>query len=136
MLKLSKKVEYALIAMVCMAEKQPRDLTTARELAEKFRIPHEMMGKVLQVLAKGEFIRSVQGIKGGYSLAKPLAEVKVADVVRALDGPIVLCGRRGGCNCKQADFCNIKGGMQSVQSKFTLFWSDISLEDLCSPDEE
>ena len=66
MLRFSKKVEYALIAMLYMADKDPGELTTARELSDKYDISLELMGKLLQSLTRHDLITSVQGAKGGY----------------------------------------------------------------------
>ena len=70
MLKLSKKVEYGLISMMHMDSVQSGDLATARKLSEHYNIPGELLGKVLQSLAKGRLIVAAQGAKGGYRLAR------------------------------------------------------------------
>ena len=72
MLKLSKKVEYGLISMMHMDSVQSGELATARELSDLYNIPAELLGKVLQLLAKNRLIVSVQGAKGGYRLARGL----------------------------------------------------------------
>ncbi len=133
MLKLSKKVEYALISMIYMAEKSPEELTTARELAQHFRIPSEIMGKVLQGLARRGLIKSVQGVKGGYQLPKKLSEISLAQVIVSVDGPIqiVNCVQHDdGCECEQFDTCNIRTPMEQVQYSIYQFLDQITLNDL------
>lgn len=134
MLKLSKRIEYGLIAMLYIAHKSPTSLTTARELAEKFRLPAEMLGKVLQALARGGFITSVQGVKGGYKLAKPLEEIKLTAIVTALEGQMFLVNclknETKACKCERGSLCNIRIGMRTIQTKLNSFLNTISLKDL------
>ena len=65
MLKLSKKTEYALMAAKYMAGKNSTNLSTAREIAESFSIPHQLVAKVLQNLAKSQIANSTKGMNGG-----------------------------------------------------------------------
>lgn len=135
MLKISKKIEYGLISMLYMEQKQAGDLTTSRELAEKFQIPQEMGCKVLQTLAKKGLIESCQGVKGGYRLHKPLEKIKLAEVVDALEGPICIvnCGISGiepQEYCAQAASCNLKDGIKALQVQFLEFFNNVSLNEL------
>ena len=110
-MKFSKKVEYALIAMVEMAQQTGFDnLVTARWLAREYRIPHEILSKVLQKLAKIGLLQSVQGVKGGYTLAKKVDQINMLEVVESIDGPIhlVSCDTGRACDCEQFLFCNIQ----------------------------
>ena len=69
MLKFSKKTEYAVIAVMDMAVADNGELITAKDLSEKYNLPRELLGKVLQSLARDRLIISQQGVKGGYRLA-------------------------------------------------------------------
>ncbi len=131
MLRFSKKVEYALIALVHMSQKDKSKLTTARELSQNYHIPQELMGKVLQQLVKGNFVRSVQGVKGGYSLRKPIGAIKVNQVVDTIDSPIRLvhCLDHDD-DCQQLQDCIIRNPMHIIQKKLELFFENISLKDI------
>lgn len=133
MLKLSKKVEYALISMIYMAERRPGELTTSRELAQHFNIPQEIIGKVLQSLSRSGLITSVQGVKGGYHLAHLPEEIKLGGVIKAVDGPIrvVSCvDNSEGCDCDQMHYCNIRNPMEIIQIQLMRFFDTITLKDL------
>jgi Rrf2 family protein len=135
MLRLSKKVEYALIAMLYMSRKEPPLLTTARELSEMFHLPLEMIGKVLQKLAQKGLIVSIQGVKGGYSLHKLLDEINISDVVAAVEGPHYMthCVRNKdgqSQSCEHAQCCNIRHGMVAIENKIRNLFNAISLKDL------
>ncbi len=70
MLRLSKKADYALLAMRHLAAQTDRDAVSAREVAEAYDIPPELLAKVLQQLARAGLLESHQGIHGGYVLAR------------------------------------------------------------------
>ena len=72
MLKLTKKIEYALIALQHMQGKNHNVITSTKELADNFDLPASLLAKVLQQLAKHEIIEPIQGPSGGYRLKKPL----------------------------------------------------------------
>jgi len=77
MLRLSKKADYALMAMKHLAIKPDLSSTSAREIAEQYDIPIELMAKVLQRLARSGLLTSHQGTRGGYTLARPVAAISV-----------------------------------------------------------
>ncbi len=133
MFKISKKVEYALISLLYMADREEGELTTARELSEIFNIPQEIGGKVLQTLTRGGFISSVQGVKGGYQLAIPAERIVVTDVINAVEGPLQVVGcviDADSCTCDQLNYCNIRNPMESIQLKLIQFFNTISIKDL------
>src|SRR5882757_10202766 len=90
MLRLSKKADYALIAMKHLAVRRDRGSSSAREIAELYDIPIELMAKVLQRLVRRGLLVSQQGTHGGYQLARVPAQVSVADVIQAIDGPVTV----------------------------------------------
>ena len=70
MLRLSKKADYALMAMKHLALRGDRGSSSAREIAEQYDIPIELMAKVLQRLVRRGLLVSQQGTRGGYQLAR------------------------------------------------------------------
>ena len=99
MLRLSKKADYALIAMRHLAGAPADSSVSAREIAESYGIPAELLAKVLQRLVRSRLLVSVQGTRGGYRLAGEPQRLTVADVIQAIDGPVAVFMRpacRGG----------------------------------------
>jgi Rrf2 family protein len=131
MLKISKKTEYAIIALVDIAGNGKESLITAKDLSERYNIPREILGKVLQSLAKNNLIESHQGVKGGYQLLVPLNEININRIIQTVDGPIQLvnCAIEDSSNCGQMDFCNIKSPMEFIQSELIRFFDNITLQD-------
>jgi Rrf2 family protein len=132
MLKLNKKVEYALIVLLDLGERISVNAITTKELAQQYHMPYDLLGKVLQVLSKKSLIESVQGVKGGYKMTKSLSDISVQDVIEAVEGPISLtpCIAADHINCEQQKNCNIKTPMILVQNELVAFFRDISLDKL------
>src|SRR3954471_8519045 len=109
MLRLSKKADYALIAMKHLAVHGDRASSSAREIAELYSIPIELLAKVLQRLVRGGLLVSQQGTRGGYQLARVPSQVSVADVIQAIDGPVTVtaCSSEDG-QCEQYEKCNVR----------------------------
>src|SRR3954470_4458791 len=102
MLRLSKKADYALLAMRHLAAHSERGAVSARELAEAYDLPPELLAKVLQRLVRSRLLPSIQGIRGGYGLAQPAGAISVADVIIAIDGPLTVTAcSESNHNCEQ-----------------------------------
>jgi len=131
MLKLSKKTEYAIIAILDMSSNEKEKLCTAKDLSLKYNIPKDILGKVLQSLAKKNIITSYQGVKGGYHLQKSLHQINVNTIISAVEGPINLvnCNHKELCHCEQLDYCNIRRPMEFIQLELTKFFNAITLQD-------
>ena len=128
MIKLSKKVEYGLIALLHMDSVRHRDLVTAKEIAEMYNIPAELMGKVLQSLARAGIAESVQGARGGYRLQRRVERVSLGDVVESLEGPVRItqcCD--GSTGCDQLAARNIKNPVQRVQEEVVKYLHSLPL---------
>jgi len=118
MLRLSKKADYALMAMKHLALRSDRGAASAREIAEHYNIPVELMAKVLQRLARKGLLVSQQGTRGGYLLARPATQVSVADVIQAVDGPlnVTACSTTEE-NCDQYATCNIRDPLWRIKDR-------------------
>lgn len=81
---LSQTVEYALRAVVCLAQNQEHALTTA-QISELTRVPASYLSKVLQSLVKAGFVAATRGIYGGYALAMPASDISILKIVNAID---------------------------------------------------
>jgi Rrf2 family protein len=134
MLKLGKKVEYALIAMVHLAENGSERLASAGTLATDHDLPPEIVGKVLQRLAKAGLVESVRGINGGYRLTKPISEIDLRSVIEAVDGPVKVVPCAGGGSCPQESGCSIREPVSRFQGLLLDFLYSIRLDALVDRD--
>src|SRR6266705_6915686 len=107
MFRLSKKSDYGLIALKHLAQHNDGSVS-AREIAAQYRIPAELLAKVLQKLARKGLLISQQGMNGGYVLARDPAHISIVDVVEALEGPISITPCEKGVSCEQLEFCSVR----------------------------
>lgn len=138
MLKITKKVEYALMALKFMADKsqtsQETDgisLTSAREICDEFNMPFDTTAKVMQLMNNQEILKSVKGIKGGYSLNKDLSEITYMNLVRLIEGKSVgrICVTDKG-TCELYNKCNIVTPVERLNRKLNVFLEGLTLADL------
>jgi FeS assembly SUF system regulator len=131
MLRLSKKADYALMAMKHLAIKTDVASTSAREIAEQYDIPIELMAKVLQRLARSGLLTSHQGTRGGYTLAKPTAAISVADIIQAIDGPLTVtaCSTEDE-QCEQFTKCNVRDPLWRIKDRILSALSTCSLAEI------
>jgi len=118
-LKLSKKADYGLISMKHLASQPDGCACSAREIAQAYSIPPELLAKILQKLVKQGLLASTHGTNGGYVLAKAPESINIADVIEAIDGPLSLvqCDFVGNKDCLQFDKCNVKMPLRVVQQR-------------------
>ena len=94
MFRLSKKTDYALLALQYLASPGELGDVSARAIAERFEIPAELLAKILQRLAHDGLITAHRGVHGGYRLARSPDAISIADIARAVDGPASLAASR------------------------------------------
>jgi len=87
---LSKKSQYAFKALIYLTEKYKQGPVLISEIAKKKKIPLKFLENILLELRKADILESKKGKGGGYYLKKDPAKVKVADVVRLVNGPIAM----------------------------------------------
>lgn len=131
MLRLSKKTDYALMALKDLASSPADTSSSAREIAERYGIPVELMAKVLQRLSKRGLLVSHQGTYGGYRLSRPPAQISVGDVVQAIDGPILVtaCSDEDE-SCDQYTKCNIRDPLWQLKNRIVMALEAFTLQEL------
>lgn len=133
MLRLSKKADYALIAMKHLALRGDRGSSSAREIAGLYDIPIELMAKVLQRLVRRGLLASHQGTRGGYQLAKPPLQMTVADVIQAIEGPVTVtaCSTDEG-QCEQFSKCNVRDPLFRVRERILAALGECTIAELAA----
>jgi Rrf2 family protein len=87
MLSLSKRVDYALIALAHLAER-PGRVSPAREIAEAYDLPLPLLMNILKELNQSGWVRSSRGTKGGYEIGIDPKSVSLHDLIIMLEGPV------------------------------------------------
>jgi Rrf2 family protein len=145
MLRLSKKADYALIAMkhlalnATRAEARVREggagapSASAREIAEQYDIPIELLAKVLQRLVRTGLLASTQGTRGGYTLSRPPKSISVADVIQAIDGPftVTACSTEKH-DCEQYSKCSVRDPLWQIRERIVAALGTVTLSEMAA----
>ena len=133
MLRLSKKADYALMAMKHLATRTDAASASAREIAEQYDIPIELMAKVLQRLVRRGLLMSHQGTRGGYRLARSTGAISVADIIEAIDGPLTVtaCSTEAE-NCDQYAKCNVRDPLWRIRERIVTALATCSLQEIAA----
>jgi Rrf2 family protein len=132
MLKLSKKVEYGLLAIKHIASQSGGDIMTAKEISLRYHIPFDLLSKILQKLAKEKIITSYQGVKGGYGLISSPSDLKISQIINAIEGPQVLmeCESKDAQFCEQFQSCTIRNPLQKIQVNINDVFDNMTLQEI------
>lgn len=87
-MRISAKSDYAVRAAVVLAVETEREATTAEAIARSQDIPLKFLLNILNDLKRARIVASHRGSHGGYHLARPPEQISVADVIRAIEGPL------------------------------------------------
>jgi Rrf2 family protein len=137
MLKLTKRADYGLIALRHLAVGRGGRSASAKEMADRYGIPLPLLSKVLQKLARGGFLRSEHGTNGGYRLARDPHEISALEVIRALDGPIILTSCfTGSRECGQSSTCTVREPLRRVHQGILGLLEGIAISDLAQDENE
>ncbi len=88
-MRVSAKSDYALRALIEMAGREDGRAVSAEELGRLQDIPHGFLQAILADLRRAGIVMSQRGQSGGWRMGRPAADISVADVIRAVDGPLV-----------------------------------------------
>jgi len=88
--KLSKRTEYGLRAVVQLARLEPRTYVQAKDLAKAGQLPGKWLEAILLALRRGNFLESKVGSGGGYRLSRPPREIRIGDLIRRLEGRLTV----------------------------------------------
>jgi len=133
MLRLSKKADYALMAVRHLALPDGPSSTSAREIAEQYDIPLELMAKVLQRLVRAGLLTSTQGTRGGYTLSRVPAAISVADVIQAIDGPFMVTAcSTDNHDCEQYGKCSIRDPLWQIRERIAATLDTVTIAEMAA----
>jgi Rrf2 family protein len=131
MLKLTKKADYGLISLKHIAMFGKHRPASTKEMADAYGIPAPILSKVLQRLVREGFLVSEQGVNGGYRLARDPSLITALEVIRAIDGPVLLtnCFNSDG-ECEISGNCNVREPLRKVHERIQQVLESITIADL------
>lgn len=141
MLKLTKKADYGLIAMKHLAEcclpststEAPGECCSAKDLADNYGLPQEVLAKILQRLAKAGLLVSQYGTNGGYTLARDARTITAYQVIEAIEGPLFVtsCVSVRG-ECEQSTKCTVREPLRKISAGIEEVLNQITIYDMAT----
>lgn len=134
MFQLSKRVEYALIAIRHMALNSSGRIHTTKEIAQRYSIPYDLLAKIMQKLSKKGFITAYHGMHGGYVLAKNPYNLTLSTIINAIEGKssvkIIQCEAENPDNCIIHQTCTIKNPLVKLQGNINRMFEQLTIMEM------
>ena len=130
-LQISRRIEYGLRAMVCLAAQPDGRVMPFREIARRMNVPQDFLAKILKQLVTRQLAKSTRGARGGYRLARPPREISFLEVIEAVEGPVVvnLC-QDGHDACRLSRGCTLYGVWKRGQERMLDVYRTATLDQL------
>jgi len=111
------------------------EIQTAKEVAGQARLPQPTVSKLLKMLAKGGLLIATRGVKGGYQLSRPAREITLAQIITAIDGPIVItdCLSARRKRCAIGSPCPMRDGWEQINEALHEAFDSVTLADIATP---
>ena len=133
MIKINRKVEYALMVLKLMKDKGNDELTTAREVCDQFKTPFDTTAKVMQLMNTAGILHSQKGVKGGYTLSRDLSQVTYMELVELIEGKSFMMDCHEG-PCELIHQCNISLPIKRLNDYLINIFNALSLNELLAED--
>ncbi len=133
MMRLNRKVEYALIVLKYMSQKKPGQLSSAKEMSEKFQAPFDATSRVLQIMSHNGVLRSEHGAHGGYQIVRDLEKISFYQLNEMILGPVGITkciSKEGDKNCDLQSNCNIVSPIRFLNFKFSEFLKQLTVAEV------
>ena len=131
MLRISKQVDYGILLLAHCTGGDRSTIHSTRDLAAESGLPVPMVSKILKGLARDGILDSFRGTKGGYTLARDAAQITVAAIVRALEGPIVLASGDGNGDGDETSRVVTENAFSELSDSIEACFDAITIQDLC-----
>ena len=131
MLKLTRKLEYALISLRHMQMKGS-SLSSTKEISDLYIIPRELLAKTLQQMSRLKYIDAVQGPRGGYLINKALEKINLTQFVEEMEGPLEMVECNINSDCIQLNTCNIRMPINKINQNIRSIFNNINITDITS----
>ncbi|MCH8011812.1 MAG: Rrf2 family transcriptional regulator [Candidatus Marinimicrobia bacterium] len=129
MLKLTRKTEYALIALRHM-QNSDNVVSSSREISALYNIPYPLLSKVLQKLAKVDILKPVHGPRGGYKIKVDLERISLTDFFEAMEGPWGIMDCSFYSNCELVPTCNIQDPIKRINRNIRTMFDNLTICDV------
>ena len=130
MLNITRKVEYALIALRHMQSKSDGSVTSANEIAKQYGVPRQLLAKTLQQMVHHNILKAIQGPTGGYKIVADLDQISLKDFFEKLEGPLGMMDCYFDSDCVQITNCNIRLPIQRINNNMRDMFAQMTLQEV------
>ncbi len=130
MLKLTKKTEYALLALGHLNQAGRGAAINVREIADTYQIPFPVLSKVLQRLAREGYVEPTKGARGGYRISEELTRHNMWQFLEQMEGPLGLVDCITMPDCSQEATCLIRSPLHAINDTIAAAFHRMSLADV------
>lgn len=129
---LTRKADYAVIAMLYLATQLGDKFIPAKNIAKKQHIPPKFIPQIIQDLSKANLVQTSRGNQGGVRISRPISQINIKDIIEAIDGPKTLniCLSSRGSLCESLKTCPMWEVWDSVQKKMLSVLEKTTLNEL------
>ncbi len=144
MLGLTRRTDYALVAIAALAEAgpEPGAARSARQVADAYGLPVPQTMNVMKDLQRAGIVHSTRGLHGGYRLAEAVERIPLLRVIEAIEGPVrmaVCCGEEEAegaelcVSCQTMSHCPVTAGTRRLNEKIVGLLGAVTIRDLMEP---
>lgn len=133
MIRISRLTDYGIVLMSHLAAHGER-AHNATQVASEAHLPLPTVSKLLRLLAREGLLESHRGVKGGYDLARPAAEISVGSIIKALEGPIAIttCTNDSPGDCEHEPNCPVRGHWHLINLAIRQALDSVTLADMAA----
>ena len=135
-MRLTTKGRFAVTAMIDLAIRGGEGPVTLAGISERQKISLSYLEQLFGKLRRHKLVDSVRGPGGGYCIARPLEQVTVADIIRAVDEPLDATQCGGKENCQEEHRCMTHDLWSTLNAKMYEYLASVSLHDLVSKQQD
>ncbi len=136
MIRLSKLTDYAVVLLLYMTQEGAGTLLSSARLAALTRIPEPTVSKILKILARHDIVHSVRGMRGGYMINKGIGQIRIVDVVEAVEGEIAVTDCVADSHdCVIRNHCAGRGRWDAVNDAVKNALAGITLADMAGGED-
>ena len=130
-MKLSNKGRYGVRAIFDIAFHSGGKATQIKDISRRQAIPPRFLEQIFQDLKRAALVTSKRGPRGGYALAMAPDDIRIGDIVRALEGPIVLAGADGNGDADETSRVVTENVFSELSDSIEACFDAVTIQDLC-----
>jgi Rrf2 family transcriptional regulator, cysteine metabolism repressor len=130
-LKINTKARYSIRLLCDIVKNGVEAPVSLKDVSERQNISRRYLEQIAIPLRNASLLRSIPGLHGGYRFAKPPSEIRLLDIIEAVDGPVrILDCLNEEADCERMDICETRGVWMEINDSITKILSSYTMEDL------